>query len=105
MADASGSTKVAFWTEPEKGGFWLALRTNSPVKFGVRYVAIGGAGYERHGELSGSCNGSGHLRLFVELDFDVSVAGIVEASWSGLSPRPARIRAMSYHCSVWRDSW
>src|SRR5437868_2938966 len=66
---------------PARGGLWLESQSSRRIQYQIRYFALGTAGHQRSGFLSGSINAS-KARRFVDLGFDVIVAGI---TWQRLS--------------------
>jgi hypothetical protein len=66
---------------PGRRGLWLESQSSRRIQYEVRYFALGTAGHQRSGFLRGSINAS-KARRFVDLGFDVIVAGI---TWQRLS--------------------
>jgi hypothetical protein len=66
---------------PSRGGLSINIRSNRLFHYEIRYFALGTAGHQRSGNLRGNVRTS-LTRRFVDLGFDVVIAGI---TWHRLS--------------------
>jgi hypothetical protein len=61
---------------PEDKGFWIAIESRAKYSFAVQYIAIGSAGNQLSGDVSGF-SGKNHGWIFVPTPFPLLKAGIV----------------------------
>jgi hypothetical protein len=61
---------------PDHGGVWLHIRSRQRLHYDIQYFALGTGGRQRNGSVRGNVT-SNIVRRFVDLGFDVVVAGII----------------------------